>query len=160
MISPLARLPFSLFTLGLVLAPTNVSAQYRYLCTSIPSACSYTGPDAPSLGADVCFGTATGIRLKGTAPCPTGSWPYYVDAGEVIDPTTNQVAAYIPLDDACSQPGLCVDGPPPGGAQEFPMCCKDGACYDDVLCGGTLWWCVDGVCNADGTITCFEKTPG
>lgn len=44
--------------LGLVLALALVSAgaeaEYRQLCTSVPSACEYTGPDAPKLDVDVC----------------------------------------------------------------------------------------------------------
>jgi hypothetical protein len=145
-----------------LLSPASVDAQYRELCTSVPSQCTHTGPDAPQLQANVCFGSTIGIRLMSGGSCPSGSWPYYVSHGEVVDPITNQVAAYIPLDDACARPGICVQGPPPAGAQEYPMCCTKGSsgvetCSDDMLCGGTLWWCVDGVCNEDGTITCFEK---
>jgi hypothetical protein len=159
MAHPFARLALPSLVLVFLLAPMDAGAQYRYLCTSIPSACTYTGPYAPGLAADVCYGSAIGIRLKGTAPCPSGSWPYFVEAGEVVDPVTNAVVAYIPLDDACSQPGLCVDGPPPGGAQEYPMCCVGETCYQGSSCGGTHWWCNDGVCNEDGTITCFDKDP-
>jgi hypothetical protein len=154
-----ARLALPSLSLAVLLSPADAGAQYRYLCTSIPSACTYTGPLASKLNAEVCYGSAIGIRLKGTAPCPTGSWPYSVDYGEIVDPVVNAVVAYIPLDDACSRPGLCVDGPPPGGAQEYPMCCTDGKCYQGASCGGTLWWCNDGVCNEDGTITCFDKDP-
>ena len=116
------------------------------------------------LRADVCYGFAGGIVLKGSAACPTGLWPYYVDYGEVVDPLTGEVAAYIPLDDACDNPELCVDGPPPNGAQEYPMCCTSDSqgketCCNGASCGGTLWWCNDGVCNEDGTITCFNADP-
>lgn len=143
-----------------LLSPAGVAAQYRELCASVPSACEYTGPNAPLLQANVCFGSTFGVRLM-TGSCPSGSWAYFVKYGEVVDPLTNQVAAYIPLDDACAKPGLCVDGPPPPGAQPFPMCCTENSqgvetCYDGGGCGGTLWWCNDGVCNADGTITCFD----
>lgn len=156
-----ARLALPALVLALLVAPADVSAQYRYLCTSIPAACMYTGPNAPVLKADVCYGSAIGIRLKGSAPCPSGSWPYFVDAGEVIDPVTNAVAAYIPLDDACGQPGLCVDGPPPGGTQEYPMCCNsNNVCtHNTVDCQGTKLFCHDGVCEPDGTITCFHADP-
>ena len=148
-------------TLALVLlSPGSVAGQYRELCTSVPSQCDYRGPDAPLLQANVCFGSAIGIRLM-SGSCPSGTWPYHVKHGEVVDPITNQVAAYIPLDDACTKPGICVAGPPPAGAQEYPMCCTGSGgsetCYSNSSCGGTLWWCLDGVCNADGTITCFER---
>ena len=147
-----------------LLSPTGVEAQYRDLCTSVPSACAYTSSDAPLLQADVCFGSTFGVRLM-SGSCPSGSWPYHVMYGEVVDPIANQVAPYIPLDDACAKPGICVDGPPPAGAQEYPMCCSKNSqgveiCSDNVMCGGTLWWCNDGVCNEDGTITCFEREPG
>jgi hypothetical protein len=163
MTSPMSRLALPVLSLVLLLAPADVDAQYRYLCASAPSACTYTGPNAPMLNATVCYGSAIGVRLKGSAPCPSGSWPYYLDFGEVVNPLTNQVAAYIPLNDACDQPGLCVKGPPPAGSQEYPMCCVttngEEICYQGSACGGTLWWCNDGVCNGDGTITCFEQEP-
>lgn len=160
---PRAPLILSSLAVGLLAAPLVVQASgYRYLCTSTRRVCEYTGPDAPYLNADVCYGSASGVVLKGIKPCPTGTWPYHVEHGEVVDPITNTVAAYVPLDDACSQPGLCIDGPPPAGAQEHPMCCTSDSqgnetCYDGASCGGTLWWCADGVCNDDGTITCFAK---
>lgn len=150
-------------TVLVLLSPTGVEAQYRELCTSVPSVCAYSSPNAPLLQANVCFGSATGVRLMSGA-CPSGTWAYYVKYGEVLDPITNQVAAYVPLDDACANPGICVQGPPPAGSQEFPMCCSKNSqgvetCYDGGSCGGTIWWCYDGVCNEDGTITCFKKDP-
>jgi hypothetical protein len=155
------RLALPTLMVALMLGPAEADAtQYRYLCTSIPAACNYTGPNAPTLGAAVCYGTASGIVLKGTAPCPSGTWAYYVDYGEIVDPVANAVAAYVPLDNGCDRPGLCVDGPPPAGAQEYVMCCtSDTQCVHGSKCGGTLWWCNDGVCNEDGTITCFDKEP-
>lgn len=161
MTSPFARLALPTLALVFVLAPGDVGAQYRNLCTSIPSACTYTGPDAPVLDATVCFGSAFGIRLMGSSSCPTGSWPYYLDYGEVIDPITNQVTAYIPLDDACDHPGICVDGPPPAGAEPFIMCCTGNqsgseTCAHGASCGGTIYYCEDGVCEPDGTVTCFQ----
>lgn len=157
----IARLTPLTLALVFLLAPSDASAQYRYLCTSIPFACTYTGSDAPQLNADVCYGSAIGIRLMSGGSCPTGSWPYYVSHGEVVNPLTNQVSAYVPLDDACDHPGICVDGPPPAGAQEYPMCCTGNAsgnetCVSGVSCGGTLYFCHDGVSNVDGTVTCFE----
>ncbi len=144
-------------------APDVQASQYRNLCTST-SACTYAPANAPYLDAVVCFDPTGPVTLEGAADCPLGTWTYYLDYGEVIDPITNMVAAYIPLDDACSQPGKCVDGPPPPGSQEYPMCCKADSkgvetCWSGGICGGTLWWCEDGVCNEDGTITCFQKEP-
>ena len=70
------------------------------------------------------------------------------------------VEAYLPLDNACGQAGLCIDGPPPDGSQEYPMCCYvdmngNEICVNGLTCGGTLWYCHDGVSNSDGTVTCF-----
>jgi hypothetical protein len=144
------------------LLPSSAGAtEYRSLCMSAPKHCTHTGPDAPVLRADVCLATSGEITLKGVDSCPSGSWPYYVDYGEVIDPIKGWVQAYIPLDDACGFPGMCDKAPPPDGSQEFPMCCyvnQDGVqvCVEDLDCGGTLWFCYDGVCNDDGTITCFQ----
>ncbi len=149
---------------GLLIGEAEVQAsQYRHLCTST-QACTFTSAGVPLLDADVCYDSTGAVTLKGASDCPAGSWPYYVDYGEVADPVTREVAAYIPLDDACTQPGPCVEGPPPPEAQEYPMCCTTSSqgvetCWSGGTCGGTLWWCEDGVCNDDGTITCFEKDP-
>ena len=155
----------TLFALvALRFAPVGADASYRDLGTSSPGACEYTGPDAPTLAAEVCHGTA-GTWLRGEV-CPAGTWAYFVRYGEVIDPMTNVVAAYIPLDNACASPGLCVDAPPPAEAQPYPMCCTvntSGAgstCVSGADCGGTLWFCFDGVSNEDGTVTCFDAAEG
>lgn len=147
-------------TLALLL-PVHASAEYRELCTSAPGACVYTGPDAPRLDATVCHGSA-GTHLRGAA-CPTGTWAYTLAYGELVDPLSNAVAAYVPLDDACANPQLCLDGPPPPDAQPYPMCCTgntsggDSTCVHGVGCGGTIWFCIDGVSNDDGTVTCFNQ---
>jgi hypothetical protein len=162
--NPIARLALPTLALVFVLAPSDVDAQYRNLCTSIPSQCIYTPANVPKLDANVCYGRTYGIRLM-SGSCPTNTWPYYVDYGEVVDPITNAVAAYIPLDNACDHPGICEVGPPPPDAEEFPMCCTgntsgEETCVNGVSCGGTLYYCNDGVCNDDGTVTCFEAVGG
>lgn len=143
--------------------PSSAHAStYRNLCMSAPTYCTPTGVQVPRLDADVCLSQQNGLTLKGSAPCPSGAWPYYVEHGEVIDPSLGRVEAYLPLDNACDYAGLCVDAPPPDGSQEYLMCCyndMDGdlICIDGVNCGGTIWYCYDGVSNADGTVTCFES---
>lgn len=134
---------------------------YRYLCTSIPSACEYAPPTAPSLKADVCWNGTTAV-LKKAPPCPTGSWPYYVDAGEV-DPVTNVVTAYIPLDDACDL-NFCVVRPPGADPVEpGAMCCGGSTCTElapGTTCGGdtVTVWCHEGeeVQNQNGEWVCYE----
>ncbi|NJK31580.1 MAG: hypothetical protein HC927_03705 [Deltaproteobacteria bacterium] len=68
--------------------------------------------------------------------------------------------AYIPVLNACSIPGICV-APPQGHdpGWESPICCDDadGTCWPGTECGGTVYFCHDGVSNEDGTVTCFEK---
>jgi hypothetical protein len=155
------RVTLTLLVIATLTLPWSANAStYRNLCMSAPGYCTPTGTQVSRLDANVCLSKAGGITLKGTAPCPSNAWAYYVEHGEVVDPT-GRVEAYLPLDNACGQAGLCVDGPAPDGSQEFGMCCyvdEDGewVCVPGVLCGGTLWYCYDGVSNSDGTVTCFE----
>jgi hypothetical protein len=143
--------------LMLAAVPATASAEYRYLCTSIPGSCQYTGPDAPKLTIDVCYIAEVGeARVKGASDCPTGSWPYEIAYGEIIDPLLGTVLPYAPLDDAC-EAGHCVENVLHDAGQEYPMCCENGGpCWPGGTCGGALYWCNDGVCNEDGTITCFD----
>jgi hypothetical protein len=152
------RTTFTLLTLALIAIPLTADAEYRYLCTSVPGACEYTPSNVPKLLADVCYTPSTNaITLKGTAPCPEGTRAFNVIYGEVVDPQTGQVSAYAPLDDACGA-GRCVDYVPHDDPQEYPMCCDNGGpCWPATPgCGGMLYWCHDGVCNDDGTVTCFD----
>jgi hypothetical protein len=152
---------FTLLATAIASLPSSAGAStYRNLCMSAPAYCTPTGTQVPRLDADVCLSRDGRLELKGSDSCPLGAWPYYVEHGEVVDPWTGFVEAYLPLDNACEQEGICVDGPPPDGSQEYPMCCYtdmdgDQICVDGVNCGGTIWYCYDGVSNSDGTITCF-----
>jgi hypothetical protein len=166
---PVRLLPVAL---GLALIPTSVDAStYRNLCLSVPEACDPIHDlVAPPLNAAVCYTSAGSITLKGASECPTGSWAYYLESGEVTDPVTNAVAAYLPLENACNKPGYCLDGPPAPDAQEYPICCTspsgtsgsgDETCVNwdgssSTPCAGSLWICLDGVTNMDGTVECFE----
>jgi hypothetical protein len=166
---PHTRTPALAVALALVLIPAaDAGAQYRELCSSAPLACKPVLDSlAPLLGADVCYSEASGVTLKGASACPTGTWAYFLAYGEITDPVTNTIAAYLPLENACNKPDLCLDGPPPPDAQEYPICCTspsgtsgsgDETCvnWDGSSCGGTLWFCDDGVTNNDGTVTCFS----
>ncbi|PRQ02589.1 hypothetical protein ENSA5_22340 [Enhygromyxa salina] len=152
---------FTALVAALVAQPASASASTsRNLCMAAASHCTYTGPDAPVLAAEVCLSAAAGITLKGEGGCGVDARAYWLEHGEVVDPQTGEVAAYIPLDDRCSEAGMC-DKAPPGGTQEMPMCCfynSSGGevCVNGLDCGGTLWFCYDGVSNDDGTVTCFE----
>jgi hypothetical protein len=150
--------------LGFILAPTLANGddgKSTDVCSAVTGLCQYTGPDAPVLRAHVCYTSSTGLlHLMGASGCPTGSGQYTLTYGAVTDPVTNEVQGFIPLTDACTVQGLCVDGPPPPDAQEHPMCCdEDYVCVDGASCGGTIYFCHDGVCNEDGTVTCFNGEP-
>ena len=148
-------------TAGLIGSPLANATNYRDLCSSVPSACEYTGPDAPVLAAVVCWERSTSTaRLMTGASCPTGSWPYFAKYG-VVEPLTQNVTAFLPLDDACSRPGLCQPAiQAPSTTTVAPICCFGDVCYpayDDQCYGGELLFCFDGVSNEDGTVTCFEQ---
>jgi hypothetical protein len=122
----------------------------------VPGACDYSPANVPKLLADVCYDPSNNaITLKGPTACQPGIKTYTVIYGEVLNPVTQAVAAYVPLDDACGA-GRCVDYVPHDNPQEYPMCCENGGpCWPGGGCGGVLYWCHDGVRNEDGTVTCF-----
>lgn len=139
------------------------ATSYRYLCTSVPSACEYAPETAPILDADVCW-NGMQAYLKGASSCPSGHWPYYVQFGEVVDPLTNQVAAYIPLDDACDMNFCIVKPPGTGPGEEGALCCETGQGCKDLAAGSTCGsnattvWCHDGEKATDesGSWKCYE----
>jgi len=147
-------------TLGLVSSQDAHATTYRDLCGSVPSACQYTGPDAPVLVVNVCWShsTSTSMLMTG-ATCPTGSYPYAVKYG-VTDPYSKIVTAFVPLDDACSRPGLCKPGylAPPTTWTGSVICCNGGTCWpnEDLSCDGELLFCSYGASNDDGTVECFD----
>lgn len=137
---------------------------YQYLCMAKPGQCEYAPSTAPVLNADVCYNSTTGVvKIKGVNNCTTGSYPFFVDRGEVIDPQTNEVQAYIALTDACAL-GYCVahdPNDPPG--EEGGMCCDPGTgnctetndiCPPDKI----AVWCDDGeeAINQNGQWICEE----
>ncbi|EDM74202.1 hypothetical protein PPSIR1_17630 [Plesiocystis pacifica SIR-1] len=143
--------------LALVLGAAPAHGQYRDLCDS-SKVCQYTGPNAPILDADVCLDPTGTVRLKGTAACATGHVPFHVRHGEVYEPLQQLVVAYVPLQRACSVPGLCEPKTEysTGESNEEVICCIGAVCWPGWDCDGTLFWCEDGVSNEDGTVTCFD----
>jgi hypothetical protein len=144
----------------MALLTTDADAAYRDFCASVPSACVYTGPEAPVLASVVCWSrtTSTATILSG-AECPADSYAYFVKYGDV-EPLTGQVQAYVPLDDACSRPGLCQPWDlAPVNTTSAAMCCVDGVCTPQVgftPCAGEVLMCSNGVTNEDGTVECFD----
>jgi hypothetical protein len=139
---------------------------YDHLCSSVPSVCEYIDEnEAPWVNTNVCLYSNGDIFYKGSGSCPSGSSPYYVGYGEIINEISGEMVAYIPVGDACEQPGICVEGPPPSGAESQLICCDAwGACFplSQVLCtnrGDQPYICYNGVSNVDGSVTCFEGQP-
>jgi hypothetical protein len=135
------------------------------LCSSVPTACEYTGPTAPVLAVNVCwFRSTSTTKLMTGATCPTGSASYFVKYG-LVDPLSQVVTGFVPLPDACSRPGLCSPGylaPPNAGWTSASMCCVDGVCWPHVAaapCDGEIIYCSNGVSNDDGTVECFDDRP-
>ena len=108
--------------------------------------CVYSGPDAPTLDAKVCWDGTT-ARLKGLTACPTGQRTYMAKFGEVINPLTLEVAAYAPLPDACTlmtcAEGNSINAPE---IEDQPACCEGNNCEPiaaGAICDGDMGWCVD-----------------
>jgi hypothetical protein len=152
--------PLSILAVALLFAPAQADAgQNPSLCTSVGKACVKTGPQAPVLRADVCWNQIH-LQLKGSGDCPVGSWPYWVDFGEVIDPILGLVIAYVQLPDACDM-GMCVTSPVPDGTTAEPICCPnpgqndcepdEGFCPEEYIV-----WCDQAASNDDGSISCHD----
>ena len=144
------------------LALIATSADAAELCSSVPSACEYSGPLAPVFDGDACWSPDTELVAKGTAPCADGSRAFHVEHGEVVDPQKGVMIAYVPLDDACAPPlSMCIDGAVPEGSLAQAVCCEFGVCVPAALVpcnsyNSYLIWCDQGATNADGTVDCFS----
>jgi hypothetical protein len=147
---------------GLASSQVAHATTYREYCSSIPGECEFTGPtNAPVLAVNVCWSRSTSTaRLMTGATCPTGSYPFFVKYG-VVDPLTQIVTGLVPLDDACTRPGLCQPSylAPPTTWSDG-MCCIGDTCWpaNGVDCEGELLFCANGVTNEDGTVECFDDT--
>lgn len=153
--------PISSLGLAVVLWANAAQASQSNLCTSVPAACEFAGPDAPLLDAPVCW-NGRQAKLKGITACPSGSWAYWVEHGS-IDPLTGVVQPYIALDDACAHgwcSALTPGSEPP--TDEGEVCCDSesgsGPCTLEVLdCAGEVLWCDGYESNDDGTVDCKEN---
>lgn len=120
--------------------------------------CVYSGPDVPVFDDYVCWDGST-PRLRGAGGCPADQKTYYVQHGELLDPTTGEIEAYAALPNAC-------DIVPCGSTEDNNLpedddvaCCDPdtGDCWmsDDGDCTvGDITWCEDITDNGDGTVTC------
>lgn len=137
------------------------------ICSST-SACEYTGPNAPDWGSDVCWSSSAETMFPPDVAggCPSGHSLYYAEHAEIVNEVYGDMIAYYEVStDACDVPGICVEGPPPSGAETQLICCNAwGLCFPlaDVLCnnrGDQRLICYNGVSNLDGSVTCFEGQP-
>ena len=126
--------------------------------------CEWTGPDAPVLDADVC------CEIDGAAACWLPDRDGYCSVGSLwhcmygeVD-ASQGVVCYQPFASACDH-GHCVELPElPPPTQADLLCCSPGTCQEIAPAqmwdcddnGGTLWYCQDGMSNADGSVTCFD----
>ncbi len=134
---------------------------YQELCTSYPAACEYAPSSAPVLSANVCF-NAAGVTLMNGSSCPVNTYPFFLKYGEVIDPYTGAVQAYIALSDGCDM-GYCEPhnpNDPPG--EEGAMCCTVGGGCEEAtgICPGDkiAHWCPNGqeAAEVNGQWICKE----
>ena len=126
-----------------------------YPDTGVPVRCAPRG-DAPVLDDVVCCDAAT-CYASDAGACPDALEAYACELGEVL--TTDEVVCYFEVPDYC-EVYPCAPG---YGAhpQAFGMCCHDGVCWHHVTGSndcelGDIHWCNDGVCNEDGTVSCFD----
>ncbi|GEM_PF-6392868 len=107
------------------------------------TACTYAPPTAPQLHAEVCWDQRTArVVLADINGCEQDTEAMNLQYGEVIDDDTLEVAAYLPLQDACEL-GYCVQGP--STAVEDEMCCTANGCtpYSGGACAGEIVFCFD-----------------
>jgi hypothetical protein len=123
-------------------------------------ACRYAAWDAPVLEADVCWDGQL-ATLKGSAPCSGKGRVYHVHNGEVLDPTTGEVAAYAPLTNACELVP-CAPSYEALALEDGTACCdpNTGDCTSPDSNGmcivGDITWCKELETHNDGTVTCHQ----
>jgi len=125
--------------------------------------CKWTGPDAPTLDADVCCviddGSAGCWLPDANGRCTAGV-KRYCKYGEVD--SAGGVVCLQPLPDACKA-GYCVDAPEvPPPTEALVACCMADGCHlitvDEEIfaCTGSFVSCSWGQTNTDGTVTCYD----
>jgi hypothetical protein len=124
-----------------------------------PSQCAPIGwRDAPYWDGEVCCDDDTCVETSRYG-CSAGMEPYYCEYAE-LDARSRVQCMYI-VPDYCDQ-NPCSPAPEYGWySSAMNICCEDdGPCWphdwNDGGCPGNIFLCVDGVCNDDGTITCYS----
>jgi hypothetical protein len=141
---------------------TATSGQPSDLCdiiyadTGRPVFCEPHPDGAPRWDAAVCCNDDGCVRSR-SGSCSTGRKAYFCELGQVR--ADGKVSCYFEV------PDYCDVFPCAPGFQTWPqanyMCCYGDICWNT---SGTsndcepldMYWCSDGISNADGTVTCFD----
>jgi len=124
--------------------------------TGTPTICKPHKEGAPIYNANVCCSGSTCFPTS-SGRCQSGESLYYCGLGEQIP--TGEVACYFEVPEYCDlHPCRSSITPPP---LEIPLCCNEGVCWEHQTGANDcelqdLFWCAEGVSNADGTVTCLE----
>ena len=158
----IASTPLLLALLSISVPALGGSGDLVELCdlvdpdTGVPIRCAPRGSDVPVYDAPVCCDAAT-CYVADADPCPDSLQAYYCELGEVF--ASWEVACYFEVPDYCDL-HPCAPGYQ-SQPQAFGMCCNAGVCWPYDLTSNDceladIAWCYDGVCNDDGTVTCFD----
>lgn len=121
--------------------------------TEIPTICEAALEGAPpTLDEDVCcVGSSCTVT---SSTCQRGESLYHCQLG-TVDPT-GAVTCFFEVPDYCLV--FTCDSMVSPPALEEPICCEAGTCWPgDSDCEGDLYWCLSGVSNVDGTVTCLDE---
>ena len=127
-----------------------------YEDTGRPILCEPHPDGAPEYEDTVCC-NGKSCKPANDGTCPTELDAYFCELGQLR--ADGYVSCYFEVPDYCDlfpcEPGF---SPFP---QANGMCCHEGICWssdpgDNDCEPWDLYWCSDGVTNADGTVTCFN----
>ena len=147
----------------LALFSTPLLGELEDLCdivnpdTGTPVRCEPHPEDAPVYAEPVCCDAAGCYKSDG-GWCPDALQSYYCELGEVL--ASDEVACYFEVPDYCDV-FPCAGPGYQAHPQAFSMCCINAICWPYVSGSGDcapqdIYFCADGVCNEDGTVTCFD----
>lgn len=129
-----------------------------------PASCEPTGREHVWWWADDLCCDATGCAALSGTECPVDTTREYCQYArfDTFGQAVCQfiVPEYCDYNECPSMASIPADAPEFTFApQEHAICCfAEVGCYspEGGPCGGFLWWCDDGVSEADGTMTCFD----
>jgi hypothetical protein len=155
----LALLLFGLAPLAQAAPPDRCARLDAY---GHPTACEPIGwRDAPWWNDTVCCNTNTCVETNARGGCSSDKKLYYCKYAELD--TLGHITCLFPVPYYCDV-NECPASPPElqAPAQEQSVCCEHGGpCYPwqqstDGGCLGQILECINGTCNDDGTVTCYD----